>query len=790
MLTTPKRILLSVPHMSGTEQMYVREAFESNWLSTVGPHITAFEGALERRVGLPAAALSSGTAAIHLGLRLLGVGPGDEVLCPTLTFAATCNPVRYLGAEPVFLDSEPATWGIDPNLLEDALRGRAERGNLPRAVVVVHLYGQCADMDPILEVCGRYGVPVLEDAAQALGATYKGRAAGTMGDVGIYSFNGNKIVTTTGGGALVSRNPAWVEKARFWSQQARDPGVAYEHSELGYNYRMSNVLAGIGRGQLEVLDQRVEQRRAIAFRYRDALADVPGIALMPQSPHGLHTNWLSCFLIDEREFGCSRDELIAALDREQIETRPVWKPMHLQPLYRGCECHGGAVAEALFHRGICLPSSSSLSSDDQLRVIDAIRRAAGLSASGELDVRPNSIENAPRLSPAVQTGAESRHPGGELPPALIEELLGRSPAALNDPAICDSVRNRVVLVTGAAGSIGSELCTQIARSHPAAIVAFDIAESPLFELDLRMRSSFPDICFRPEIGNIQSPARLDEILRRYQPSMVYHAAAYKHVPLMEAHIVEAVENNVLGTCNVASAAADRGVERFVLISSDKAVRPANIMGATKRMAEMALTAMRSRSMTCVAVRFGNVLESNGSVIPIFRKQIAAGGPVTVTDPEMRRYFMTNSEACRLVLQAGAMGQGGSIYVVDMGRQVSILDLAQKMIRACSRPDQNIQIDFTGRRPGEKLSEELHDFLEHTVPTEHQNIRMLVESEPAPIDTHPRIKILRELCARRDVGGILQLLKETVEGYTPSPELLSQMGEADPPLDPPQSMQIR
>ena len=370
-----KRILLSVPHMGGTEQTYIRDAFTSNWLSTVGPNITAFEQEFSAHIGMPAVALSSGTAAIHLGLRLLGVGPGDEVFCPTLTFAATCNPIRYLGAEPVFLDSDRATWNLDPDILETALRSRAAQARLPRAVIVVHLYGQCASMDPILSLCAKYGVPVLEDAAEALGATYRSRAAGTLGHIGVFSFNGNKIITTTGGGMLVSPDVRWVEKARFLSQQARDPGIAYEHSELGYNYRMSNVLAGIGRGQLEVLDQRVSERRAIAFRYRDAFADVPGILPMPQAPHGLHTNWLSCFLIDESQFGCSRDSLIRHLDCANIETRPVWKPMHLQPLYAGCTRFGGAVAEDLFSRGICLPSSSSLSLQDQNYVVDQVRRA-------------------------------------------------------------------------------------------------------------------------------------------------------------------------------------------------------------------------------------------------------------------------------------------------------------------------------------------------------------------------------------------------------------------------------
>jgi pyridoxal phosphate-dependent aminotransferase EpsN len=370
-----KRVLLSVPHMGGSEERYVGEAFATNWLSTVGPNVDAFEAEFSRRIGLPSVALASGTAAMHLGLRLLGVGPGDEVFCPTLTFVASVNPVVYLGARPVFLDSERASWNLDPGALEDALAARARENRLPKAVVVVHLFGQSADMDPILDACARYDVAVFEDAAEALGTLYKGRPAGTFANVAAFSFNGNKIITTSGGGMLVARDEAWVRKARFWSTQARDAGVAYEHSEMGYNYRMSNVIAGIGRGQLEVLDDRVARRRAIAFGYRDAFADLPGISLMPQADYGLHTNWLSCFLVDADAFGATRDELIAALDRANVEARPVWKPMHLQPLYRDAEAFGGSVAEDLFARGVCLPSSSSLTDDERARVVAAVRAA-------------------------------------------------------------------------------------------------------------------------------------------------------------------------------------------------------------------------------------------------------------------------------------------------------------------------------------------------------------------------------------------------------------------------------
>jgi pyridoxal phosphate-dependent aminotransferase EpsN len=362
--------------MSGNEKSFVDEAFASNWLSTVGPHINALEAEFEGVTGRHAVAVSSGTAAIHLGLRLLGVGRGDEVLCSDLTFVAMCNPVRYLGAAPVLLDSDVATWHLDPNVLEDALRDRAEKNKLPRALVVAHLYGGCADLDSIMALCQHYGVPVLEDAAESLGARYKGGLAGTMGDIGVFSLNGNKIITATGGGILVSSNGLWIEKARFWSQQAKDQGAGYVHSELGYNYALSNVLAGIARGQLQVLDRRIEERRAVALRYLQAFEDLAGMTPMPQPEWSRPTNWLSCFLIGE-EFGASRDSLIRRLEEANIESRAIWRPMHLQPLYSNCERFGGAVAEELHRRGICLPSSSSLAEEDQLSVVNIIRGAVG-----------------------------------------------------------------------------------------------------------------------------------------------------------------------------------------------------------------------------------------------------------------------------------------------------------------------------------------------------------------------------------------------------------------------------
>jgi pyridoxal phosphate-dependent aminotransferase EpsN len=369
-----RRIYLSCPHLGTLEETYVREAFATNWISTVGPNLEAFEKSFSTLLdGLPCVALASGTAAIHLGLKLLGVGHGDEVLAPTLTFAATINPVFYEGARCVLVDSERTSWNMDAALVEEVLEARAKIGKLPKAVIVVHLYGQSADLDALERACARFDVPILEDAAEALGTHYHGKQVGVRAPVSVFSFNGNKIITTSGGGMLVAHDRAWVDKARFWSQQSREPVAWYEHKELGFNYRMSNVLAGIGRGQLAVLEDRVAARQAIATRYADAFRDLSGMAPMPHATWGRHTDWLSVFTVDERASGVTRDALIEALARADIEARPVWKPMHLQPVFAACERVGGRVAEEAFARGVCLPSSSSLTEDEQDRVIEIVR---------------------------------------------------------------------------------------------------------------------------------------------------------------------------------------------------------------------------------------------------------------------------------------------------------------------------------------------------------------------------------------------------------------------------------
>jgi len=374
------RLYLSPPHLTGEEEILVSEAFASGWIAPLGPQVDSFERELARQLEVRhAVALSSGTAALHLALRLVGVDPHDEVLVSSLTFVASVNPIRYLGARPVLLDSETVSWNLDPSLLADVLRDRAREDRLPAAVVVVHLYGQTADLDPILEVCREFEVPVVEDAAEALGARYRDRPPGGIGRAGVFSFNGNKIITTSGGGMLVTDDGDLAAHARKLATQARDPAPHYEHSELGYNYRLSNLLAAVGRAQLAVLEERVQARRRNFERYRELLADLPGLEFQPEAPWGRHTRWLTCLLVDREAFGAGPAEIIQALEEENIEARPLWKPMHLQPLYGDFEMIGGSVAEDLFERGLCLPSGSNLSEADRERVagvIHDVHRAA------------------------------------------------------------------------------------------------------------------------------------------------------------------------------------------------------------------------------------------------------------------------------------------------------------------------------------------------------------------------------------------------------------------------------
>ena len=373
-----EQILLSTPHMGDNERDFVEQAFRTNWVAPLGPNVDAFERELAELVGAKhATALSSGTAALHVALRLLGVGPGDTVFCSSLTFAASANPIVYQGAEPVFIDSDDVSWNMSPQALQAGLTWGRANGKLPKAVIVVNLYGQSADMDALLAICEPYGIPIIEDAAESLGALYKGRASGTFGKMGVYSFNGNKIITTSGGGMLLIDDPELIKRAVFLATQARDPAPHYQHSEIGYNYRMSNILAGVGRGQLQVLKQRVEARRAVFERYRSATADIPALKWMPEPEWSYSTHWLSACTIDPSLTQVTSEVFIKKLSAELIEARPLWKPMHLQPVFAHCRyfphSKTDSVSDRLFEQGICLPSGSNMPEEALDRVITVIR---------------------------------------------------------------------------------------------------------------------------------------------------------------------------------------------------------------------------------------------------------------------------------------------------------------------------------------------------------------------------------------------------------------------------------
>ncbi|MBW3655421.1 MAG: polysaccharide biosynthesis protein, partial [Gemmatimonadetes bacterium] len=875
--------------------------------------------------------------------------------------------------------------------------------------------------------------------AEALGATYHGRTPGTFGRAGIFSFNGNKIITTSGGGMLVSDDAGLVARARKLATQARDAAVHYEHTEIGYNYRMSNVLAGIGRGQLRFLEERVKARRRNFEVYRRALGHLPGLEFMPEAPWGRHTRWLTTLTIDPALFGVDREGLRQALEAENIEARPVWKPMHLQPVFAAYPSVGGAVAEDLFQRGLCLPSGSNLSRADLERVVEAVRRvheqarpsgvraprawaagapprpaAAPLSPAAPAAVAPAlPVLAAPRLNPLVvrlrrpgilaaqallvalsfvaafllrfdgnvpgfymdvmlralpvvlaarllsflpfglykgwwrhagvddlvaviksvsvgsgvmlgalvlaggvedlprsilvldwgiciallggsrllaragrdgwmarrwrhgaskrtlvvgagdaaerllrelqRGGFEKLRPVGivdddpakrgmqlrgvpvlgasdaipklvarhrveviviavpsatrdemqrlvdacvhaqvefRIAPSLrellegrvhagavrkleVEDLLGRKPVTLDTAGVRGELQGRTVLITGGAGSIGSELVRQVAALGPRRLVLLDRAESPLSFVHLDLARRYPELELVPLVGDVTDAARMEQVFLEQRPEVVFHAAAYKHVRLMQHNVVEAARNNVLGTVNAAECAARHGAARFILVSTDGAGHPTSVVGATKRLAErivLGWPALAGARTDFRVVRFGNVLGSDGSVVSVFRRQLAAGGPLTVTHPEVTRYFMSIEEAVHLVLRAGTIPDAaGRIALLDMGEPVRILELAENLVRLSGlEPYDDIPIVFSGLRPGETLHEEFSATPAGARPTRAAKVRVIDSGgEPDPAAFSSGMDRLAAAVALRSAADTLYALLALVPDSAPA-----------------------
>lgn len=990
-----ERIYLSPPDVSETERQYLLDAFDSNWISPLGPHVDAFEREFGELVQMPAAvALSSGTAALHLALKAMGVKRGDTVLVSTLTFAATANPVTYLGASPAFIDSDRGTWTMDSALLAEELAARAKTGKLPAAVITVDLYGQSCDYDAIEAICRNYNVPIIADAAEAVGTFYKGQPAGTRGTCAAFSFNSNKIITTGGGGMLVASNRAFIERVRYLSTQARDPVPHYQHAEIGFNYRMSNLLAAIGRGQLSQLPRKVERRRAINERYRETISRYEGISFMPEAAYGRSNCWLTCILIDPATAGVSREEVRQHLESLAIESRPVWKPMHMQPAFAGCDVRGGDVAADLFERGLCLPSGSSLTDAEQARVIAAIddlierrwfvrsgpphvagsaslpgddvapvhapilppppsraprpqppalvalkrsvlrshrvlaigaqltamaltnyaaillrfdgappswamesfwftlpiliairaivfipfglyqglwrytsindlerlvsgiglssvlfsafvlsplgpsyprsalmldpllltlalsalrmsrrlytdllrgrptggRRVLiyGAGSAGEMVAREMRVEHSlgyelvgfldddpnlsgrrvhgvrvlgsgrdlariadehkpdeiliamPSLDPAamnvlvrtiqplgiaIKTLPSLRHiiSGKEVVSQArnlsVEDLITRVPANL-DPAVLRAfVEGQSVLITGAGGSIGAELCRQLIRLKPSTLTLLDRHESSLGDVMTQLRARNSPVELNAVLCDCSDESAVNAAFAYARPTIVFHASGYAHGGLIEDNPAEAIRNDVNGATVIADAAIAHNVGRMVVVSTFKAANPSGVLGLTKRLVELGILERAGRGVTTFSVvRVGNVLGSSGSVVPKFVAQIQAGGPVTVTHADASRHFMLLADAVQLFLYAAAQASDGEVYALE-SQPVRVVDIASNLIRLAGlTPYVDIQIQTIGLRRGESITEQIMGNREATAPTSTPRVLRVVQTQ--------------------------------------------------------------
>jgi dTDP-4-amino-4,6-dideoxygalactose transaminase/nucleoside-diphosphate-sugar epimerase len=743
------------PSIGEDEIEEVTAALRSGWLTT-GPRTAQFEEEFRARVGAAhALAVSSGSAALHLALAALGIGPGDEVITTPLTFCATVLEILHAGATPVLADIGP-----DGNIAPDSAASRVT--GRTRAIVPVHLGGLPCRMDALWELAREHRLHVIEDAAHAAGAQYHGwpigcgdPTAGARSDAVAFSFYATKNLTTGEGGMVTTHDAALAERMRVlrthgiskdaWTRGAGGDPWFYEVREPGFKYNLSDIQSAIGLHQLRKLEKFVAIRAEYAGIYDRAFADLPEIELPPRRDDCRHAWHLYVLRLNLGRLRCDRGEFIRMLHERGVGASVHFIPISVQPFFKEhAELPRNHCPRAmeLYPRLVSLPLYPALTLEQVERVARAVREI---------------VQSAARAS--VWPAAPA--PAGRLPDPL-SRLLGSQPVRAGESRIRSAVSSRSFLVTGAAGSIGSELCRELARFEASRLVAFDQAESELYKLCLELESKYPGVEVAPELADIRDRGRVEEAIRRHRPDAVIHAAAYKHVPMLEAHAIEAARNNVLGTWYVAEAARRNGVSAFLLISSDKAVNPAGLMGMTKRAAELIAGSMPGGGTRFVCVRFGNVFGSNGSVAPLFQEQIASGGPVTVTHPEARRFFMTIRQAVSLILKAFAMGRAGT-FVLDMGEPVAILELAQSMIRLAGlEPDRDIEIRITGLRPGEKLVEELFAEDEVVRPTGQEGVKAIQGAHPGYNAMAEWIERLSGSLARRDSAEVEDLLRDLVE----------------------------
>ena len=805
-----------VPEIGQPEIDDVVDTLRSGWITT-GPKTARFETKFsEYVVGRHALAVNSCTAGLHLALAGLGVGPGDEVITTPLTFAATVHTILQVGATPVLADIDP-----DGNLSPDSLSDRITPRT--RAILPVHLGGLPCSMDRIWQTAQEHDLFVVEDAAHAVGGRYRNSPIGgyndacsTASDAVAFSFYATKNITTGEGGMVTTEDAELAERMRrlslhgisrdIWERSADRANWRYEVIDTGFKYNMSDIQAAIGIHQLAKLESLIETRARYARLYHETLSGIGEIDLPADREDRRHAWHLYAVRLRLDRLTLTRAEFMEELRRLGIGTSVHFIPIPLHRYFAdqvGLDPAACPGAIKLYERSISLPLYPAMTIEQVRYVAESVKQVVARHNSAK-------VIAATKSESAKAAGGESNSSGvlntsahrTEISDFRVAELLGRKPVQLDESRMREGMRGRAILVTGAAGSIGSELSRRIAAFEPRRLLLLDQAESALFRLEAELQRRFPALDLVSHIVNIRDRRPIDNLLACGPLDSIFHAAAYKHVPLMERHPLEAAETNVLGTWNLVDSAHKHGVSSFLMISSDKAVNPANVMGLTKRAAEIIVASVANRAAgpKFLSVRFGNVLGSSGSVVPLFAEQIAAGGPVTVTHPDVRRYFMTVSEAAGLVLEASTMGKGSEIFVLDMGRPIRIADLAERMIRLGGGltagltsgqrrgmpTGKDIEIRYTGLRPGDKLSEELTSGTEQLAPTPHEKIKVVRnpgrdrQDVPAaaartPVD-QPKIDVwieeLTHLISSRDEAGVVNRLAQLVPEYEPARRLAS------------------